>query len=77
MRWNESIVQGPHQARSRTSLTATTGGEKDALIVRPTIAIIDAEWIPSVARTFLIARLSTPLRPRFAFSLLATPAAVH
>ena len=71
------IGQGPRQIRSRTSLTVTTGGERDALIVRPTIAIVDAEWTTSAVHTFWIARLSTPLRPKFAFSLLATPAAVR
>ena len=74
----EGFVQGPPlQARTRPSLTATTGGERDALIARPTIANVDAESIPLVARTFVSARLSTPPRPRLAFSLLATPAAVH
>ena len=71
------MAQGPRQTRCRTSLTATTGGEKDALIVRPTIAIVDAESITSAAGTFWIARLSTLLRLRLAFSLLATPAAVR
>ena len=73
MRTPEGFVQGPPQARTRPSLTATTGGERDALIARPTIAIVDAESIPLVARTFVSARLSTPPRPRLAFSLLATP----
>ena len=78
MRVYEGLVQGPPlQARARPSLTATTGGERDALIARPTIANVDAESIPLVARTFVSARLSTPPRPRLAFSLLATPAAVH
>ena len=76
-RWHEWIAQGPRQIRSRPSLADTMGGERDALVVRLTIASVDVEWIPSVAGIFWIVRLSTPLRPRLAFSLLSTPTAVR
>ena len=76
-RSHESFVLYPPQARTQPNPMATTGGERDGPIARPTIAIVDAESIPPASHIFVSARLSTPRRPRLAFSPPATPAAAH
>ena len=35
------IAQGPRQARSRTSLADTTGGERDGPSVRPSVGFVE------------------------------------
>ena len=73
----EGFAPCPLQARTRPSPRATTGGERDTLILRPTIAILDAESLPPASRIVHFARPSTPRRPTLVFSPLASPAAAH
>ena len=74
---HESFALCPPQARTRPSLRATTVGERDGPIARPTIAILDAESILHASHISDFAGLSTPRCPKLVFSRPISLAAAH
>ena len=67
MSQREGFALCPLQVRTQPSPRATTVRERDALIPRPTIAILDAESIPPASRISVSAGLATPPRPTLFF----------
>ena len=74
MRSNGMIAQGPRQAPCRTSLSATTGGERDGPNARPSVGFVE---LASASDTCLSVTLSTPLPPKLVVFRPGVVAAAH